>query len=215
MSSDCLSRNPTNFIFPSLEPAFSTYMSLVREYNLGYPRCGADEDDPWFHRFPLITYLRNVTPPDQFTDDLHQEVREEDKKWEQYEFRCNVVPNPNEQELTKFGIDEKVDVLAYPALPILEDVGLAYQAPAQVHVGTKTVVLDPNNYVNGPIIFLLSPGDRFWWNDKLFEVTNVSPWNFFGNTSIPMYVTLAASLHRPSTIDLEKRFFGGSNDDGL
>jgi hypothetical protein len=186
-----------------LEPDFSTFYQIVRDYNRGWPRCNAGDDDPWFHRFPLITYLRNATPNTQFTDDLHMEVLQNDMQWEQYELRCHVSIQPKVQELNKFGLDEKRDLLAYPCLPILEDLGLAVQGAGELYVGPTKIVPDQLDFNNGPIRFLTAPGDRLWFANHQYEVLSVHEWNYLGNTNVPMYVVLTCNLFRPNTPSVE------------
>ncbi len=177
---------------------------MVRDWNLGWARCNAGDDDPWFHRFPLITYLRNVTPATQYTDDIHMEVLQSDMQWTQYEMRCMVTTEPKQQELDRFGLDEKVEILAYPCLPLLEGLGLAIQGPGELYVGPKKVVPDETSVDNGPILFLCAPGDRLWFFNHLYEVKSVHEWSYFGNTPIPMYLVLACNRYRPDTPEIEE-----------
>lgn len=200
---NCPAKLGTTFSFPPLEPTFTAVYNMVRDYNLGWARCNADEDDPWFHRFPLVTYLRNITPPTQYTDELHMEVLQPDMQWAQYEMRCLVTLNPSEQELTKYGLDLKLDILLYPCLPLLEDLGLAVQAPGELYVGPRKVVPNETDYNNGPIRFLCAPGDRAWVYGQLFEIQHVYPWNYLGNTNIPLYLVMAANRYRPDTPEVE------------
>ena len=204
MSTGCDANTGTSFNFPSLEPAFSTFYNMIRDYNRGWARCNAGEDDPWFHRFPLITYLLDVTPKSQYTDDLHDEVLQNDMHWRQLEFRCHVTVDPKKQELDKFGLDEKVDLMAYPSLPVLEDLGLVTQGAKELFVGPRRVIPDISDYNNGPLMFACCPGDRLWWARELFEVQTVYPYQYYGNTNIPMYLVLVCNRFRPVSSELEE-----------
>lgn len=194
----------TRFQFPDLDPDFTNMMNQLREYNLGSSSCTCSdlEDHPF--RFPLLTYLKEITPKTQYSDDLHNEVREHDRQFSSgLLFRAMVVFNPPVKTLTKFGLDEKRSLIIYMALPIAEDLGLVVQLPAASYSKNQRVIADPTNFINGPLQVNFHQGDRLWYNDRLYELLEHIEGAYFGNTPISTYFTLTYNLYRPETNVLE------------
>ena len=118
MSTSLACSNPcnvgTNLKFSCLEPEFTTMMNLVREYNLGSAACKCESCEDYPSRYPIIRYIKNVTPKTQYLDDLHQEVLSPDEQFEDtLPFRALVVVQPVRSMLTKYGIDDERDGEVY------------------------------------------------------------------------------------------------------
>lgn len=196
----------TAFQFPNIEPDFSTTCALVHEQavNVLPNHVG---------RSPLVRYYRRTTTPTRFVNPFHREVPEFREEFEEYDLRIHFTVNPRTKELSKFGLDERRDILLYFALPVLEEAGIAFQVTRETverferrggqissspylsdHL--NIIFADPSDAEHGRIEFLMRPGDRVFVQHQTYQIQNFYPDQYFGHTSVPMYVVAAAELWR-------------------
>lgn len=181
----------TSLLYSSIEPDFTTMMMQLHEYATDIMPNGVT-------RFPTLTYRRRVTPDDNLIDDLHIEALPHNRVWIDYEFPIHVEANPKRQELSKFGIDEPRDLLAYFALPVLEENSLVIQENAKVVTGGQAVDADPATQDGGPLLFLVNIGDRLFFQNYLYEILTIHEDQFFGNTEIPCWLVATLQKWRPN-----------------
>jgi hypothetical protein len=181
-------------------------MNLVREWNLGHSCCSCASCDStdYPRRFPLMRYVAQTTEKEQYIDDLHMEVREKDKTFSPAQiFRAHITVEPTKKDLSKFGVDEERDAMLYLSLPVLEDLGLVTQLPKVRYEYNRRVIDDANDLDNGPLVFQVHIGDRFWFQDRLYVIQSYHEDQYWGNTPIAMYLVCTANLYRPETSSLE------------
>lgn len=181
----------TSLQFTSIEPDFTTTMMQVHEY-------ATDIMPGGIPRFPTLTYRRRTTGDDQLIDRLHMEVLPGNREWVDYQFPIYVSANPKRQELSKFGLDEPRDLLAYFALPVLEENNLVVQLNAKDVVSGAEVDADPATTDGGPLLFLVNVGDRIFFQGHQYDIQSVYEDQFFGNTEIPMWLVADCKKWRPN-----------------
>jgi len=181
----------TDLAYSNLEPDFSTMMSQVHEYV-------SDIMPNGITRFPILTYRRRTTPEANQVDDLHDEVLSPNRQWTDYAMPFHVAAQPKQQALSRFGIDEPRDLLVYFALPILEEQGLVVQQNAKAVVNGVEQDISPVTTDMGPLLFLVSIGDRIFFQGHQYSILTLHEDQFFGNTEIPVYLVAACQKWRPN-----------------
>lgn len=181
----------TGLLYSSIEPDFTTMMMQLHEW-------ATDIMPNGITRFPTLTYRRRTTPDENLIDDLHFEVLPANRVWVDYELPIFVEAQPKRQELTRFGIDEPRDLLAYFALPVLEENSLVIQENAKEVVSGQAVDVDPATKDGGPLLFLVNIGDRIFFQHYQYSIQTIHEDQFFGNTEIPCWLVAACSKWRPN-----------------
>lgn len=182
----------TNLSFSQFSPDFETMMMQLHEYATDIMPNGVT-------RFPTLTYRKMATPRDTAITDLHLEVLQREKLWDDFEFPIYVVADPAQKELSKFGIDERRDLMIRIALPVLEEQGLVIQKNAVQFVDGVEVELDPVTVDHGPLHFLANLGDRVFYQGSQYEILDLKPDQFWGNTDIPCWLLGTCEKHKLDT----------------
>lgn len=182
----------TSLLYSLLEPDFTTMMMQVYEYATDIMPNGVT-------RFPTLSYRRRTTPDTSLVDDLHLEVLPHNREWTEAEFPIYVSANPKRQELQRFGIDEPRDLLAYFALPVLEENGLVVQLNKKEWVSGVETDVTPVTQDGGPLLFLANLGDRITFQGYQYDILHIHEDQFFGNTEIPTYLVAECQKVRPNT----------------
>ena len=139
----------------------------------------------WCNRhYPELTY-RIMEIPEGAVDPIHDEIRQEDKRWKNIEIRGHVIPAEQMFPLTPFGIEELRDLVIQISVPNLIEVGLATQ-----------------DKESGEITLLAKTGDRFYYSHGVeYEILLYKIGAVFGNTDIPtFYFASAEKVRMDSTI---------------
>lgn len=177
--------------YPDLEPDFTTMMMQLHEY-------ATDIMPNRATRFPTLNFRRRTTPDANLQDDLHMEVLSGNRTWAEYQFPIHVDAQPKRQELSRFGIDEPRDLLAYFALPVLEEQGLVNQLNAKEFVSGVEQDITPVTKDGGPLLFLVNVGDRITFQGYQYDILTVHEDQFFANTEIPTWLVAACQKWRPN-----------------
>lgn len=182
----------TNLQFSAFEPDFGTTMAQLHEY-------ATDIMPNGLTRFPSLVYRRRTTPKSKQISTLHAEVLPGNREFQDYQFPIYVSANPTRKELTKFGIDIPRDLLAYIALPVLEENELVVQKKRQVVVGGTEQDDPADTYDGGPLLFLVDLGDRLFFQGHEYDVLSIHEDQFIGNSEIPAWLVLACERWRPNS----------------
>mgnify|MGYP003419212713 FL=1 len=184
----------TSLKFSEYEPDFSTAMAMLHE--------SATQPVPnGMQSFPNLKYRRRTTDNADRIDDLHHEVFQPNNSWQEYSFPAHIEAQPKQQLLTRYGIDEPRDLLVYIALPVLEQHGLVVQLPFEVPENNELTVPDEENTDMGRLRFLTQVGDRFWFQNKQYELLTIHEDQFFACTAIPAWLMGTANVWKPDVTE--------------
>ena len=135
--------------------------------------------------YQLIQYTRELTPVEDL-DDIHMEVEEVDRTWEDaVELPMLVIAPPQSEPLTKFGTDVVRDLTIQVPTIVLEDLGLVSR---NSDLTVETV---------------LESGDRFVFGGVLYEVLHVAPVAHWVNTYYPMFFEFTAKRYRQQSTEFQ------------
>lgn len=181
----------TALSFSQFSPDFETMMMQLHEY-------ATDIMPNGITRFPILTYRQRSTPSTSLIDDLHSEVIPLNREWTDFKIPIYVEAQPKRQELSRFGIDEPRDLLAYFALPVLEEHELVVQLNAKEVVNGAEQDAVPHTKDMGPLLFQVVIGDRIFFQGHLYEISTIHEDQFFGNTEIPTFLVAACTKWSPN-----------------
>jgi len=138
----------------------------------------------------LVLYERQTLRNDELLDTLHMEVLDSAREFApSVKIRVErVQPDPPQQLLAKWGIDEQRDIVLYPTVIGLAESGLARY---------------PDNDVTRRPEFEVAIGDRFTWDDQRYEVMEVVREKYWGNTNRPTHLRMTAKRWQDSVNDLD------------
>lgn len=131
--------------------------------------------------YPLIPYKRLLTDEATETDDVHDEIPLNEKRFSSViQLRSFAAPAIEVHPLTRFGLEHQRDVVLQVGVPDLVKVHLAEQ-----DINTWEVVLSAGI------------GDWFQFSEGVwYEVMNVKRLRMFGNTDIPLVFEFTAERAR-------------------
>ena len=133
--------------------------------------------------YPLLEYTQ-LDKVLSVHDEVHDEVHDGDKVWkEAVQLRAYVVPAAQAYPLTVFGIEELRDAVLQVSVPNLLAVELATRDES-----SKVVEL------------VATVGDRFTFNDELYEVLVWRIGQTFANTDVPLlFAANCVKVHFPAS----------------
>lgn len=160
---------------PTIKNDFRTVQTIIKEQE--------------FIHGQLVLYERQALRNDGLIDTLHAEVLDSARRFEApVRIYIRVEPDPPQQLLAKWGIDEQRDVVIYPSVIGLVEHGLAEFAVSD----------DPTTRPE----FFVAIGDRFTWDDQRYEVTEIFREQYWGSTNRPTYLKMTARRWQDSLDDI-------------
>lgn len=141
-------------------------------------------------QYPAVPYRALIPPTEAEIDEVHQEVPEYHKRWDDpILLRAYALPSEESHPLTIFGIEELRDVVLFADVPCLLDAGLAVQDAT-----TRNVTL------------LARAGDRFQYRGGVWY--DVLEWRLgrtYGNSDVPVEYQAIAERVRLEAAGFEVR----------
>jgi len=138
------------------------------------------------YHYPLIGYAHlDTSDEEMYTDDIHNEVIDGDKIWDEaVQLRAYVSPEGEQYPLTRWGAEQVRNVLLQVCVPHLVEAGLA-SVDEETHEVTPTA----------------GPGDRFKFWDYVYEVDVVRRGRLWANSDVPLFYEITAHRFWPEAED--------------
>lgn len=136
-----------------------------------------------------VMYRRIDKESTELLDDLHGEVLSGAVSYlPDVELFTQLELNPDQQLLTIYGLDQQRDVIIRPAL---------------IACAHATLAVYPDGDVTSEPQYFLRIGDRFVWDDDIFEVKEVFKDKRWANSTRPLYLFMTAKRINPDTNDVD------------
>jgi hypothetical protein len=140
-------------------------------------------DDYCNRFFPVIPYRRLITSITE-TDDIHDEILETDKRWQDaVVLRAFVQPSLVKQPMNRFGVEDMRTISCKVSVPSL--------------VSAKLAEIDDAYRV----VLIAQPGDHIEYSDRIYQVNSIVPEARWANTDLILYFSIEAELYRSSIAD--------------
>jgi hypothetical protein len=136
--------------------------------------------------FPLLQYKQlNSEPP--AVDPIHLEIPEHEKTFDDaIEVRAFVSPEGESYPYSRFGVEQQRNTTLQVSVPSLLDAGLATEDD-----DTRAITLEAK------------PGDRFFYDESWFDITQIRRFQLWGNTDIPLVYEFMSERVRLDAADYQ------------
>jgi len=162
---------------PSLHEDLVTVQDFIKEWS--------DRHCPRIQYFQLLT-----TISDPKVDPYHHEIDDEDKSFDDSPGKTLITfvdHEPSQQTLRRYGIDGTRDLILQTPVVQLIEVDLAEYS-------------DPADRISPPIVHA-QIGDRFRFDDTIYEVLTVKRTQYWANSNIPLWIVMTADKVRVVSVD--------------